>query len=215
LGGFVTVSVVKASGLSVCLHRCFRVIGLWRAASFVFMLITLKLVIHFFDPSVCANVAAKEKETNSLRSELAMLRAEHTALQVQARRAYDGRDKTLQMLDEFVPEIKVRYRRYRDSRALISQARPSHVKKKKRIVNNPIELMIVSSPCPIRFDEQKRDAAAKFGELRRRVQEALPALQSADAFDAYLDQSFAASATAAPATAPSSTKKGASLSLQS
>lgn len=38
-----------------------------------------------------------------------MLRAEHTALQAQARRAYDGRDKTLQMLDEFVPEIKVRY----------------------------------------------------------------------------------------------------------
>jgi hypothetical protein len=73
----------------------------------------------------------------------------------------------------------------------------------------------VSLPCPICFDEQKRDAPAKFDELRRRVQEALPALQSADAFDAYLDQSFAASASAAPAVAPSSTKKGASLSLQS
>jgi hypothetical protein len=56
--------------------------------------------------------------------------------------------------------------------------------------------------------KQKRDAAARFAELRSRVQDALPAVQSADAFDTYLDQSFAASATATPAVAPSSPKKG-------
>lgn len=52
-------------------------------------------------------IDGKDKELAAVRADLSQLRAEHTALQQQSRRAFDARDTVLRLLDDFAPAIKV------------------------------------------------------------------------------------------------------------
>jgi hypothetical protein len=58
---------------------------------------------------------------------------------------------------------------------------------------------------------QARDAPQKFDVLRRAVADTMPTIQSADAFEKYLDQSFAADATSASPASPAQPKKSGTL----